>query len=73
MNLWGLWAIILSAVTLAHIIGAAIGALVMSTKWYSKWIAKVSLDYTGEILEMYGKESENATDKVKLEKDFIEE
>lgn len=71
MNLWGLWAIILSAVTLAHIIGAAIGTLVMSTKWYSKWIAKVSLDCTGEILEMYGKESER--NEVKIEKEFIEE
>ena len=71
MNLWGLWAIILSAVMLAQIIGAAIGTLVMSTKWYRKWITKVSWDWTSEALGMYTNESER--NEVKIEKDVIEE
>lgn len=71
MNIFGLWAIIFSAVTMAGIVSATIGTLAMSTKWYHKWVARVSWKYTEEILKM-DNTSEDA-DEVKIEKGIIEE
>lgn len=71
MNTFGLWVIIFSAVTMAGIVSATIGMLATSTKWYRKWVARVSWKYTEEILNM-DKTSED-TDEVKIEKDIIEE
>lgn len=73
MNIMGLWAIIFSAVILAHIIGAAIGTLVMSTKWYRKWIMKISYDYMEESLGKWDTKSESADEEEKLKMEFIEE
>lgn len=59
MTTLGLWAIIFSAVILAYIIGAAVSTLVVSTKWYRKWVAKLSWSYTEEVLGQMDKTDEN--------------
>lgn len=71
MTTLGLWVIIFSAVTMAGIVNAVIGTLATSTRWYRKWLARVSRKYTEEILWM-DTTSEDA-DEMKIEKDFIEE
>lgn len=71
MNTFGLWAIIFSAVTMAGIVGAVIGTLATSTKWYRKWFVRVSWKYAEEILKMVNTNEDAKV--VKIEKDIIEE
>lgn len=73
MSIMGLWAIIFSAVILAQIISAAIGTLISGTKWYRKWIMKISYEYVEESLGKWNTKSESADEEEKLKMEFIEE
>ena len=62
MNIMGFWAIIFSAVVLAHIFGAAVGTLLMCTKWYRKLMTKISWRYTEDLLGQMVKTDENVNE-----------
>lgn len=48
MTIFGLWAIIFSAVTLALIVTVAVSTLFTTTKWYRRMMAKATERYMKE-------------------------
>lgn len=63
MSILGFWCIIFSAVVMAQICGAAIGTLITSTKWYKKWVTKMSIEWTSDFMANYN-ETEEKTEKI---------
>lgn len=58
MSILGFWCIIFSAVVMAQITGAVIGTLITSTKWYKKWLAKTSIEWTNDFMANYNETEE---------------
>lgn len=68
MTTLGLWAIICSAVLVAQLVNVCLSMLITSTKWYRKWVTRVTVGMA-EDLDLFDK----GTEEEKKIMDYIKE
>ena len=65
MTTLGLWAIICSAVLVAHLINACVSMAVMNTNWYHKLVTRVSVGMAKDLEVIDDETEEEIMDYIK--------